>query len=154
MTSEPERQIELGEQPSAADVDAFEASDATAAPEVTVEGQPDAAPEAEPGFEFFLPAFTGPIELLVHLIERNELDITEVSLLAVTEQYLAHLRSRDQIDIGALAEFIAVGARLLLLKSRALLPRDSDEAPVQDEEESDDDWLSDDELDDDENIEI
>ncbi len=138
MTSEPERQIELDEQPSAADVDTPEAA---AAPEVAVDAvsdaAPDAQPDAEPGFEFSLPAFTGPIELLVHLIERNELDITEVSLLAVTEQYLAYLRSRDQIDIGALAEFIAVGARLLLLKSRALLPRDPDEAPVQDEEESD-----------------
>jgi len=138
VTSEPERQIELDEQPSAADVDTPEAA---AAPEVAVDAvsdaAPDAQPDAEPGFEFSLPAFTGPIELLVHLIERNELDITEVSLLAVTEQYLAYLRSRDQIDIGALAEFIAVGARLLLLKSRALLPRDPDEAPVQDEEESD-----------------
>lgn len=134
MTSEPERQIELDEQPSAADVDTPEAA---AAPEVAADAALEAAPEMEPSFEFSLPAFTGPIELLVHLIERNELDITEVSLLAVTEQYLAHLRSRDQIDIGALAEFIAVGARLLLLKSRALLPRDPDEAPVQDEEESD-----------------
>jgi segregation and condensation protein A len=55
----------------------------------------------------------------------------------VTEQYLAHLRSREQIDLGALADFIAIGARLLLLKSRALLPRDPDEVVADDEDESD-----------------
>ena len=83
-----------------------------------------AAPRAE-GFRFDLPAFEGPLDLLLHLIEREELDVTEVSLLAVTEQYLRHLRAQDRINIGALAEFIAIGARLLLLKSRALLPREA-----------------------------
>jgi segregation and condensation protein A len=81
----------------------------------------------EPGFALRLPAFEGPLDLLLHLIEREELDVTAVSLLAVTEQYLAHLRSADRIDIGRLADFIAIGARLLLLKSRALLPREPGE---------------------------
>ncbi len=100
----------------------------------------DAAPAegdsatAEPAFALSLPAFHGPLDLLLHLIESNELDVTEVSLLQVTDQYLQHLRSREEIDIGALAEFIAIGARLLLLKSRALLPRDPD-APVADDED-------------------
>lgn len=97
-----------------------------------VAASPDApgegAPDGEPGFSLTLPAFRGPLDLLLHLIESNELDVTEVSLLEVTDQYLRHLRSREQIDIGALAEFIAIGARLLLLKSRALLPRDPDAA--------------------------
>src|SRR5690606_25201181 len=81
-----------------------------------------------------LPVFHGPLELLLHLIERNELDITEVSLLEVTDQYLAALRAQEQIDLGAMAEFIGVAARLLLLKSRALLPRDPDEAVREDDE--------------------
>jgi segregation and condensation protein A len=81
----------------------------------------------EPGFALRLPAFEGPLDLLLHLIEREELDVTAVSLLAVTEQYLAHLRSADRIDLGRLADFIAIGARLLLLKSRALLPREPGE---------------------------
>ncbi|MDP6605343.1 MAG: ScpA family protein [Dehalococcoidia bacterium] len=77
--------------------------------------------DGEAGFMLQLPAFEGPLDLLLHLIERQELDITELSVLQVTEQYLTHLRSGDQINLTALAEFVAMGARLLLLKSRALL---------------------------------
>lgn len=94
------------------------------------------APGAD-DFALELPVFQGPLELLLHLIEREELDITEVSLVAVTEQYLAHLDHRDHIDLGAIAAFIAVGARLLLLKSRALLPRDDDEEAADEDEERD-----------------
>jgi len=69
------------------------------------------------------PVFEGPLDLLLHLIERNDLDITTVSLVQVTDQYISALRQGDRIDLRALAEFVAVGARLVLLKSRALLPR-------------------------------
>ena len=83
--------------------------------------------EADEAFALDLPTFHGPLDLLLHLIERRELDITEVSLVVVAEQYLAYVRAGEQIDLGALASFIAMGARLLLLKSRALLPQDPDE---------------------------
>lgn len=69
------------------------------------------------------PVFEGPLDLLLHLIEAQDLDITAVSLVQVTDQYLAALRAADQIDLRALADFVAVGAKLLFLKSRALLPR-------------------------------
>ena len=69
------------------------------------------------------PVFEGPHDLLLHLIEREDLDITKVSLIQVTDQYIAALRAQDTLDLRALADFVAVGARLLLLKSRALLPR-------------------------------
>lgn len=84
-------------------------------------------------FAIDVPSFHGPLELLHHLIERRELDITEISLLAVTEQYLAYLREPEQIDLTALAEFVAVGARLLLLKSRALLPHEEEIDDAEDE---------------------
>ena len=77
------------------------------------------------------PMFEGPLDLLLHLIEREDLDITTVSLVQVTDQYISALRSTEQIDLRALAEFVAVGAKLLLLKSRALLPR----TPTQIEED-------------------
>ena len=73
------------------------------------------------------PVFEGPLDLLLHLIERNDLDITTVSLVQVTDQYIAALRQGESIDLRALAEFVAVGARLLLLKSRALLPRTAEQ---------------------------
>ena len=69
------------------------------------------------------PVFEGPLDLLLHLIEREELEITSVSLVQVTDQYIAALRAQEQIDMRALADFVAVGAKLLFLKSRALLPR-------------------------------
>lgn len=98
------------------------------------EGEDGGAPAA---FVLQLSAFEGPLALLLHLLDERQLDITEVSLLAVTEQYLAHLREADRLDLDALAEFIGVGARLLLLKSRALLPRDPDAAPPTAEDDAD-----------------
>jgi len=76
--------------------------------------------------------FEGPLDLLLHLIEREDLDITAVSLIQVTDQYLAALRTEHDIDLRALADFVAVGAKLLFLKSRALLPRSPDQIEADD----------------------
>jgi len=83
-----------------------------------------------------LPVFNGPLDLLLHLIERDELDITAVSLVQVTGQYLAQVRQIGEDQIEGLIDFISIGARLLLIKSRALLPRPV-VAPLNDEEEED-----------------
>lgn len=82
-----------------------------------------------------LPSFTGPLDLLLRLIERAELDITAISVAQVADQYLAHVRSLDEVDPRAVAEFVSLAARLLLIKSRALLPRPAAEgraAPPED----------------------
>ena len=84
-------------------------------------------------FQFQLPVFEGPLDLLLNLIEREELDVTVVSLVQVTDQYLSYLHDGERVDATALAEFIAIGARLILLKSRALLPK----PPAEDEIEDD-----------------
>jgi segregation and condensation protein A len=70
-----------------------------------------------------LPTFEGPLDLLLRLIERAELDITTIALAHVADQYLTHMRAMDEPDARALAEFVSLAARLLLIKSRALLPR-------------------------------
>lgn len=70
-----------------------------------------------------LPVFAGPLDLLLHLIERNELDITAVSLAQVTGQYLEQVRQLGEDQLEGLIDFISIGARLVLIKSRALLPR-------------------------------
>lgn len=80
-------------------------------------------------------AFEGPLDLLLHLIESEDLDITAVSLIQVTDQYLTMLRAQESIDLRALADFVAVGAKLLFLKSRALLPRTPDQI-AEDEREA------------------
>ncbi|MFQ5880621.1 MAG: segregation and condensation protein A [Dehalococcoidia bacterium] len=74
-------------------------------------------------FQLRLPAFHGPLDLLLRLVEEAKLDITAVSLVQVTDQYLAHLRQAHTTDASALAEFILIGAKLLYLKSCALLPQ-------------------------------
>jgi segregation and condensation protein A len=70
-----------------------------------------------------LPAFEGPLDLLLKLIERQELDITEIALAQVADQYLAHVRMLEAPDPDSLSAFLVIAARLLLIKSRALLPR-------------------------------
>lgn len=77
-----------------------------------------------------LPSFEGPLDLLLRLIERQKLDITEVSLVAVTNQFLAFVAGMEDAPLEAIAEFTSVGTRLTLLKSRSLLPR----PPAPDEE--------------------
>jgi segregation and condensation protein A len=84
--------------------------------------------------EITLPVFQGPLDLLLHLIERDDLDITAVSLVTVTDQYLKAIRTGEGFDPQALAEFVSVGAKLIYLKSKALLPR-----PPQDDEDLEDD---------------
>jgi segregation and condensation protein A len=70
-----------------------------------------------------LPVYEGPLDLLLELIERAELDITRIALAQVTDQYLAHLRRIVERDLEDLAAFLVVAARLLQIKSEALLPR-------------------------------
>ncbi|HXF64556.1 MAG TPA: segregation/condensation protein A, partial [Caldilineaceae bacterium] len=82
-----------------------------------------------------LPIFAGPLDLLLHLIEREELDISEVSLVAVTDQYLRTLEQLEEIQPGALADFLVVASRLLYIKSMRLLPKPP---PAEGEEEETD----------------
>ncbi|MCS7220814.1 MAG: segregation/condensation protein A [Anaerolineae bacterium] len=72
--------------------------------------------------EIELPAFHGPLDLLLHLIEREELDISAISLAQVTEQYLSYLARLEELEAEILADFLVVAARLIWIKSRLLLP--------------------------------
>ncbi|MCW5879938.1 MAG: segregation/condensation protein A [Anaerolineae bacterium] len=78
-----------------------------------------------------LPAFDGPLDLLLSLIEERELDITVIALAAVTDQFLAYVRALDAPEPRLLADFLSLAAKLLLIKSRSLLPP----PPLADEEE-------------------
>lgn len=86
-------------------------------------------------YSVVIPVFTGPLDLLLHLIERNELDITAVSLVQVTEQYLSQIEDYKGERVEELIEFLSIGARLLLIKSRALLPRPAVMPDTEEEEE-------------------
>ena len=82
-----------------------------------------------------LPVFQGPLDLLLSLIERRRLAITDVSLAAVADQYLQAVRALPEPDADLLGEFLVIGSRLLLLKSRALLPQpeaEDEDEPIDD----------------------
>lgn len=85
-------------------------------------------------YQLRLPSFEGPLDVLLRLIERHQLAITDVSLVMVTSQFLAYLDGLIDTPPETIAEFSAVGARLVLIKSRSLLPC----PPEPDDAESDD----------------
>ncbi|MCS7287330.1 MAG: ScpA family protein [Anaerolineae bacterium] len=70
-----------------------------------------------------LPSFEGPLDLLLYLLEKNQLEITAVSLALVADQFVEFLDRAEGFELEALADFIAIAARLLALKSRYLLPQ-------------------------------
>ncbi len=75
-----------------------------------------------------LPTFAGPLDVLLRLIERAELDITTIALAHVADQYLVYVRTLEAVDPQGIADFVSMAARLLLIKSRALLPRPADQS--------------------------
>lgn len=75
-----------------------------------------------PGFVVSHEQFSGPLDLLLQLIENAKLQITEISLARVTEDFFAYLETHDEMPAYELADFLVVASRLLLLKSRAILP--------------------------------
>lgn len=76
-----------------------------------------------------LPVFEGPLDLLLRLIEHEELDITTVALAQVTDQFLVHLERIPEVPAAELAGFLVVAAKLLQIKSEALLPRPPEREP-------------------------
>ncbi len=79
--------------------------------------------------------YTGPLDLLLQLIERAELDITSLSLARVTDQYLDHLEALQIEDPAEVSAFLVIAARLVQIKSAALLPKQSALGPTQPEED-------------------
>jgi segregation and condensation protein A len=97
----------------------------------TVSVDPGPPPPAT-GFQVTLPAFTGPFDLLLQLIGKQKLEITELSLSKVTDEFIAYIRSMgDTWDLDEASEFLVVAATLLDLKTAKLLPQ----ADVEDEED-------------------
>ncbi|GAB2473509.1 segregation and condensation protein A [Xylanimonas ulmi] len=73
-------------------------------------------------FEVHLDNFSGPFDLLLSLIAKHELDVTEVALAVVTDEFVAYTRAHPEWDLGTASEFLVIGATLLDLKAARLLP--------------------------------
>ena len=119
-----------------------EADEATeAAPAISVAGaQPSIAPDQDSDqLQVTLGDFEGPLDLLLYLIKRDEIDIYDVSLERITRQYLEYLQAFKELNIELAGEFIVMAANLIYLKSRSLLPVDQ-QPPDEDAEEDDPRW--------------
>lgn len=82
-----------------------------------------------------LPVFEGPLDLLMHLIEKNKIDIYDIPIVEITDQYLEYVRQMDHEDMDVTSEFLVMAATLLDIKSRMLLPREKDEEDSEEEED-------------------
>lgn len=87
-------------------------------------------------YQFRLPEseFEGPLDLLLHLIEHREMDITRVSLAAVADQFLEIISAPGAIELSALADYLVIAAKLILIKSRLLLPQPENPTPEGEED--------------------
>lgn len=74
-----------------------------------------------------LPVFEGPLDLLLHLIEKNKIDIYDIPIAEVTDQYLDYIRQMDHEDMDVTSEFMVMAATLIDIKCRMLLPREVSE---------------------------
>lgn len=68
--------------------------------------------------------FEGPLDLLMHLIERDKIDIYDIPIVSITEQYISYLKDMSEFDMEVASEFLVMAATLLQIKSRMLLPKD------------------------------
>jgi segregation and condensation protein A len=88
--------------------------------------------EESNGYKVTLPAFQGPLDLLLHLIKKNEVDIYDIPILLITQQYNQYLEAMEQFDLEVAADFVYMAAVLINIKSKMLLPRDENADPADD----------------------
>ncbi len=85
-------------------------------------------------YSVHLDKFDGPMDLLLHLIKKNELDICDISIAVITRQYLEFIKLMKDLNLEVAGDFLVMAATLLLIKSRQLLPLDEQEEPELEED--------------------
>jgi segregation and condensation protein A len=93
----------------------------------------------ESDYKVKLEIFEGPLDLLLYLIKRDEIDIYDISIERITHQYLEYLQAFKELNIDIAGEFVVMAANLIYLKSRSLLPVDQ-QPPDEEAEEDDPRW--------------
>lgn len=86
-------------------------------------------------YKLVLDDFEGPLELLYQLVKKNEINISEVSLAKITDQYLDYLDQMREFDIDLASEFLIIAAELIEIKIKALLPQEEEEEEEESEHE-------------------
>ena len=88
------------------------------------------------GIPVKLEVFEGPLDLLLHLIEKNKVDIYDIPIVLITEQYLDYVSQMDRKDMDVMSEFLVMAATLVRIKSKMLLPVEEKEEEYQEMIES------------------
>jgi segregation and condensation protein A len=86
----------------------------------------DSYPEGRSAYTFRLEGFEGPLDLLLHLIQKNELDIFNIPIALITEQYLEYLQLMKVLNLDIAGEYLLMASTLLHIKSKMLLPKSSE----------------------------
>jgi segregation and condensation protein A len=86
----------------------------------------------ESAYKVTLPSFKGPLDLLLHLIKQNEIDIYDIPIALITDQYNSYLMAMEELDLEIAADYIYMAALLIHIKSKMLLPRDENAEQVED----------------------
>ena len=87
-------------------------------------------------FRVDLDMFRGPLDLLLYLVRKNELEITDIPIARITDQYLEYLTILEQLDVNAVGDFLEIASTLMEIKSRMALPgMDEQEEPWDDPRE-------------------
>lgn len=92
------------------------------------------APDSINSFHFKLPVFEGPLDLLLHLIKDHKVDIYDIPIIQITQQYMKYIELMQELDLEIAGEFLVMAATLVHIKSRMLLPPDEElaEEPLED----------------------
>lgn len=88
---------------------------------------PDERTDGLDGYAVKLSVFEGPLDLLLHLIRQNEVDITDIPIARIAEQYLQTIELMHELDLDVAAEYLVMAATLALIKSRMLLPGEAED---------------------------
>src|SRR5213083_800925 len=91
----------------------------------------ESAPDA---YSVKLDSFEGPLDLLIHLVKKNEVNIYDIPIASITKQYLDYVEMMQELNLDTVGEFLVMAATLIHIKSKLLLPRPD---PTQEEPEED-----------------
>ena len=80
------------------------------------------AMSTEPIYSVKLEGFEGPLDLLLHLIQKEEMDIHDIQIAQITDRYLEYVNLMEQLDLDVASEFLVMAATLLHIKSQSILP--------------------------------
>ncbi len=86
-------------------------------------------------FNVQLEAYAGPLDLLLYLVRKHELQVTALSLATVADQFIAHMDAIESIDLNSVGDFLEVAGTLTEMKSRLVLPRAEDESTIDTQDE-------------------